>query len=73
MAKFIEIQPPATFCNIDRGHKEVTNVPIYVNIDRIEMVNPYGVGCVIRLIGNSNSIITDHSAVYVMGLINGAR
>lgn len=73
MAKFIEIQQSISVLDAAGIYKEIDHEPIFVNIERIETVKPQGKGCIIRLIGENNSIITDHSVVYVMGLINGAR
>ena len=61
MAKFIEV-------NIGSD-----NSPIYINADLIETIIPYGEQCIIRLASERDAITANHSALWVISLINGTQ
>ena len=73
MAKFIEINQ---VCRISRRiHGEdgydYVDQPIYINTDLIETIIPQGETCIIRMTSGGDTITANHSALWVIGLING--
>ena len=73
MAKFIEIN---RVCRISRRVQgedvyDYVDEPIYINTDLIETIIPQGETCIIRMTFGGDTITANHSALWVIGLING--
>lgn len=74
MPKFIEINQAHTVWRHEDGEQSTKTVydPILVNADKIVTITPHGEeSCLITLSGGEEPILAAHSAVWVMGLING--
>lgn len=75
MAKFIEINQSCRISRRVQGEDvyEYTEDPILVNADRIEVIIPQGDNCILQMSGMGHSIHVCHSAIWVVGLINGLK
>ena len=73
MAKFIEINQASRIMRRVQGEEvhEYVHEPILVNVDQILTIIPQGETCIITFPGDTENIYADHSATWVMGLING--
>ena len=73
MAKFIEINQVCRISRRVQGEDVYDNVvePIYVNTDLIEAIIPQGETCKICMKSREATITANHSALWVIGLING--
>ncbi len=74
MAKFIEVKQSCKVLRRVQGEDvyEYVEEPIFINKDYIETIIPQGDSCIITLHGNEpHSITVHHSALWVIGLING--
>ena len=74
MAKFIEVNRSCRVSRRVQGEDvfEYVEEPIYINEDYIETIIPQGDSCIITLHGDeTHSITAHHSALWVIGLING--
>lgn len=76
MAKFIEVNKYTHTYRRACGEYVVEDVvePTIINTDQILMIVPQGGNCIITFAGdieNKNNICVAHSAMWVMGLING--
>ena len=73
MAKFIEINQVSRVTRRVQGEDEHEYVhePILVNADKILTIIPQGEECIITFPGETENIYAAHSAMWVMGLING--
>lgn len=76
MANFIEVNRYSHVYRRVQGEDVVDSVvePIIVNTDQILMIVPQGENCIMTFAGdieNKNNICVAHSAMWVMGLING--
>lgn len=70
MSKFIEIKvtsnPDVFMFECDKEDEY-----ILINADHIVSIIPNGDTCIIKLTGENSTIYAQHSATWVMGLING--
>lgn len=74
MAKFIEVKQRCQISRRVQGEDvyEYTEEPIIVNADRIQVIIPQGDTCILQMSGEGNNTIrVCHSALWVVGLING--
>lgn len=73
MAKFIEVNQIGRISRRVMGEEVFENVyePIYINSDLIETIIPQGETCIIRMTSGGDIITANHSALLVIGLING--
>ena len=71
MAKFIEVKcsenPEVFQFECDREDEY-----ILINVDHIVTITPNGNKCLIKISGANPDILVNHSALWVMGLINGS-
>ena len=73
MAKFIEVNQSCLISRRVQGEDIFDSVsePVYINSDLIEAIIPQGEQCIIRMTSGGDTITADHSALWVIGLING--
>lgn len=75
MAKFIEVKRTPvdrTFMfECDRKVGASASDTVLINVDHIVSIDPMGETCIIKLAGQRYDFHADHSALWVMGLING--
>lgn len=73
MAKFIEINQSCRVSRRVQGEDvyEYMDEPIYINSDLIEAIIPQGEQCIIKMTSGGETITANHSALWVIGLING--
>lgn len=74
MAKFIEINQSCRVSRRVQGEDvyEYVDEPIYINSDLIEEIIPQGEQCIIKMTSGGDTIHASHSALWVIGLINGS-
>lgn len=72
MAKFIEVNQVVHISRCFMGEEVIKKVyePIYINTDLIETIIPQGETCIIRMTSGGDTITANHSALWVIGLIN---
>lgn len=75
MAKFIEINQVCRVSRRVQGEDvyEYVNEPLYINADLIETIIPQGETCIIRMTSGGATLTANHSALWVIGLINGTQ
>lgn len=73
MPKFIEVNQVCRVSRRVQGEDvyEYVNDPIIINSDKILTIIPQGENCIITFPGDTDNIYVAHSALWVMGLING--
>ena len=73
MAKFIEVNQVGHISRRVMGEEVFENVYelVYINVDLIETIIPQGETCIIRMTSGGDTITANHSALWVIGLING--
>lgn len=75
MAKFIEVKQSCRISRRVQGEDVYVYVDesIYINSDLIETIIPQGEQCIIRMTSGGATITANHSALWVIGLINGKQ
>lgn len=73
MAKFIEVNRHSHVYRRVQGEdvREGVIEPVIINTDHILAIIPQGETCIIAFAGDAENICVAHSAMWVMGLING--
>lgn len=73
MAKFIEVNQVCRVSRRVQGEDvyDFVDEPIYINSDLIETIIPQGETCNIKMTSGGETITANHSALWVIGLING--
>lgn len=73
MAKFIEVNQSCRISRRVQGEDvfDYVDNSIYINSDLIEAIIPQGEQCIIKMSSGGDTIYANHSALWVIGLING--